>query len=259
MGNSQVQFSKPVEPQIGIGITSDDIVFSGVVEGINYFVYKVHDDNKQEIANMLDKERSEYFDVMLHRDPIHDRIAQFLEVPKDVMLETYRSKNHTPYVQKFTRQELKQMVLRAEEQRCFVEGDSSVQCDTWYIKAVYRDESYGGIFVFYSPEVDGHEPGSKFILIQGVTKYPVLAGAAELYPEKSMPKLNTVLHAGIMQIARSIPVDFVYVKPINRQGEYLKKYYGYQDLNFEFQSPDKKISKSMSNEKCYRRVKDFMT
>jgi hypothetical protein len=75
----------------------------------------------------------------------------------------------------------------------------------------------------------------QYIMIQAITKYPVITLFEETYPESRnlIPKLNTILDPVIQDVGRNFGAKYIYVDPIGRQGELLRKYYGYsKSLNY---------------------------
>ena len=98
-----------------------------------------------------------------------------------------------------------------------------------FIVVYLNDMPLGGIVIFYNPNyLDIHE--SHYIYIQGITKYPVIYLIDTLYPEytQDIPKLNSLLDPIIKQIGQELGVQYIYVNPVGRQGEFLEKYYNYK-------------------------------
>lgn len=104
--------------------------------------------------------------------------------------------------------------------------DYEFNCEKIFIVVYLNSMPMGGIVIFYNPDyIDDH--GSHYIYIQGITKYPVISLIDHLYPEYSIPKLNTILDPIINKIGIDLGAEYVYVKPIGKQGNILQKYYGY--------------------------------
>lgn len=134
---------------------------------------------------------------------------------------------------------------RIDAQRDFIKADSDQPgCTRWYVEADMDDVSIGGICIAYNANLEGHTEGSRYIVIQEITKYTVVTLVSLMFPEYNMyiPKVNDILSTPIDTVARGVDADYIYVAPIGKQGGILQRYYGYKPLKYNFKMPCRSVS-----------------
>jgi hypothetical protein len=112
-------------------------------------------------------------------------------------------------------------------------------CDMWRIKVYHNEILYGSILVFYKKGQEGHTPGSRYIMIQDICKFPIPLLVQLVFPEygKYMPKLNSLLMEPISTIARDLNANYIYVHPLPDQAKQLERFYGFQKTTFRWERP----------------------
>lgn len=82
---------------------------------------------------------------------------------------------------------------------------------------------HGGVFVFWNPRYPNH------VVMQGISKFLIPSLLSLLYPdqESRLIRLNSMLQPAVETVAHNVGAKQIYVAPIGKQGEILKKYYGY--------------------------------
>lgn len=108
------------------------------------------------------------------------------------------------------------------EQDTYIEGLED--CSSWYLVSKTDDLVYGGLFAFWN------ENQPEDLLIQGIGKYLAPAVIAAFLPEydQYLPRLNSLLQAGVESLARRLKVKRIYAAPIGKQGSILERHYGYR-------------------------------
>lgn len=134
----------------------------------------------------------------------------------------------------------RQLFVSTEEERQEdgVTNEES-RCIDYFIKVrniiceLYSYDEEGTIASAY---LDGHYFGSvaffqgEYSMFQGITKSLVYAFIAYFYPELApSTKLNSILIPFLEDYARSRGVHRLYVAPIGKQEQILKKYYGFHE------------------------------
>lgn len=105
-------------------------------------------------------------------------------------------------------------------------------CKRWLIIAKHEDMYYGGVMVFYHPNVN-------YLLFQGITKYtvPFIQDILDVPISRNRVKLNTLLIPKIEELATSLGINEIRACPINNQGNILEKHYGFTQVDWtEFPS-----------------------
>lgn len=107
------------------------------------------------------------------------------------------------------------------------ELEKEPDCSIWFITSQLSGCDYGGIFAFWNKK----KPDILFI--QGIAKYLATAFTSIFLPEfsKKIPSLNTVLQPPIESLARQLGADKIIVAPVGKQGEILRKHFGYRRVD----------------------------
>lgn len=119
---------------------------------------------------------------------------------------------------------------------------SEEDCKKIFLLIYINNIPYGGVF-FFSSDL------TSYTLIQAIVKYPD-APANDI-------KLNSVVDEPLPEIAQYFYVEYVYVKPIGKQGLILKKHYGYKIAEKDVENPCKSIATSLgrNQEILYNKIK----
>lgn len=98
-------------------------------------------------------------------------------------------------------------------------------CEIWFIISKINDQPFGGVFVF-------HQPNSKEIMIQGISKFivPTVLSMIDPVLMSKLPRLNSLVMPSIETIAKMIGAQRVVVNPIGKQGDILIKHYGFYPI-----------------------------
>lgn len=114
----------------------------------------------------------------------------------------------------------------------WINEEMSKGCEIWAVINNYVGDQYGSILVFYNKNEMIGGVGKEGVAIQEINKSfpPILVDI--LYPGYTyLPKVNTILEPGIISVAKSYGLNYIYARPLFRQGKILKKYYGYKEIN----------------------------
>lgn len=130
-----------------------------------------------------------------------------------------------------------------DEQFAYINNPDK-DCLTYYVNVTINDYQYGGVFVFYNSKLKEPQSNDTYIFLQGIVKYTIPYLTGLLFPNinKELPRLNEIVNIAIQSMTKSLNTPYIYVKPIHKQFNILKKYYGYKELDVKYTYPSSGLS-----------------
>ena len=130
-----------------------------------------------------------------------------------------------------------------------------LNCKMWRVEVTHNGFPFGGIMVYHNDLYKLHQ--EKYLFIQYIALYPIPFLIKAFFKDLTLPSLNGILDEPINRIGIENDCKYIAVHPLDRQGEILKRHYGYKEETDVIILPGMSIEETKSSRPKYSKMVNY--